>query len=180
MCMQTKELFDYKLKVSEHFPHFRDMSDSEDFSGSEDGKFKFKPAFELSELPAEVLRRVKALKNLQFANIKHEVEYYHEIHKLDLKYKKLYDENNEKRKTIYLGEYEPTENESEWKESDAADAVIDKLEKLEVDDKNLKGGNVNGIPNFWLTVFQNANETLLCINKQVQLLKVPSSQSSNW
>ena len=60
------------------------MSDSEDFSGSEDGNFK--PAFELSELPAEVLKRVKALKNLQFANIKHEVEYYHEIHKLDLKY----------------------------------------------------------------------------------------------
>jgi len=137
------------------------MSDSEDFSGSEDGKFKFKSAFDLSELPAEVLKRVKALKNLQFANIKHEVDYYNEIHKLDLKYKKLYDENNEKRKQIYLGEHEPTAAECEWKDSDAADAVIDKLEKLEVDDKNLKGGNVKGIPNFWLTVFQNSNETLL-------------------
>jgi len=137
------------------------MSDSEDFSGSEDGKFKFKPTFDLSELPPEVLKRVNALKNLQLANIKHEVEYYHEVHKLDLKYKKMYDENNEKRKKICVGDYEPTELECEWKESDTADAVIDKLEKLEVDDKGLKGGNAKGVPNFWLTVFQNANETLL-------------------
>merc|ERR1712123_361547 len=147
--------------LSESFHIFREMSDSEDFSGSEDGKFKFKQTFDLSELPQEVQKRVKALKNIQFANIKHEVEYYHEIHKLDLKYQKLYDENNVKRKQIYQGEYEPTALECEWKESDAADAVIDKLEKLEVDDKNLKGGNVKGIPNFWLTVFQNSNETLL-------------------
>jgi len=147
--------------LSESFDIFREMSDSEDFSGSEDGKFKFKQTFDLSELPQEVQKRVKALKNIQFANIKHEVEYYHEIHKLDLKYQKLYDENNVKRKQIYQGEYEPTALECEWKESDAADAVIDELEKLEVDDKGLKGGNVKGIPNFWLTVFQNANETLL-------------------
>jgi len=137
------------------------MSDSEDLSGSEDGKFKLKPTFDIAELPAEVIKRVKALKNLQFSNIKHEVDYYNEVHKLDLKYKKLYDENNEKRKQIYLGGYEPSDVECEWKESDAADDVIDKLEKLEVDDKNMKAGNVKGIPNFWLTVFQNANEALL-------------------
>jgi len=141
---------------------FQNMSDSEEFSGSEDGKFKFKPAFDLSELPPEVLKRVNALKNLQLANVKHEVEYYNEVHKLDLKYKKLYDENNVKRKQICVGEYEPTELECEWTESDAADAVIDKLEKLEVDGKILKGGrNTKGIPDFWLTVFQNANETVL-------------------
>jgi len=38
------------------------MSDSEEFSGSEDGKFKFKAALDLSELPPEVLKRVNALK----------------------------------------------------------------------------------------------------------------------
>jgi len=138
------------------------MSDSEEFSGSEDGKFKFKPAFDLSELPPEVLKRVNALKNLQLANVKHEVEYYKEVHQLDLKYKKLYDENNEKRKQVCVGEYEPTDLECEWKESDAADAVIDKLEMLEVDGKISKGGgNIKGIPDFWLTVFQNANEAVL-------------------
>jgi len=104
-----------------------------------------------------VIKRVKALKNLQFANIKHEVEYYHEVHKLDLKYKKLYDENNEKRKQIYLGAYEPTEKECEWK--DDGDDIVGEIKKLEIKDK--KEGSIKGIPNFWLTVFQNANETLL-------------------
>ena len=46
------------------------------------------------------------MKNIQLENVKHEVEYYKELHKLDLKYQKVYDENNERRKKIYLGEYE--------------------------------------------------------------------------
>ena len=133
------------------------MSDSEDGMCSEDEKFRFKPTVDLCELPAEVLKRVKALKNLQFGNLKHEVEYYHEVHKLDLKYKKLYDENNEKRKQIYLGNYEPTEKECEWK--DEGDDIVGEIKKLEIEDK--KEGNIKGIPNFWLTVFQNANESLL-------------------
>eukprot|EP00092_Neocalanus_flemingeri_P008368 GFUD01009024.1.p1 GENE.GFUD01009024.1~~GFUD01009024.1.p1 ORF type:complete len:327 (+),score=132.37 GFUD01009024.1:169-1149(+) len=133
------------------------MSDSEEFSGSEDEKFRFKPAFDLCELPAEVIKRVKALKNLQYANIKHEVDYYNEIHKLDLKYKKLYDENNEKRKHIYLGSYEPSEMECAWKD-DGGDIVGD-IKKLEIKEKTEE--SIKGIPNFWLTVFQNVNDCLL-------------------
>jgi len=147
-----------------HFLRDTTMSDSEELSGSEDGdmKFKLKAVIDINDLPPEVNRRVKALKNLQFENIKHEVEYYNEVHKLDLKYKKLYDENNEKRKMIFLGEREPSDVECMWKESDEAHAVINRMEQLQVDDKNLcPGGLVKGIPNFWLTVFQNANESLL-------------------
>jgi len=134
------------------------MSDSEkDFSGCEDEKFKFKPSLDLEDLPSEVIKRVNALKNLQFANLKHEVEYYNEVHKLDLKYKQLYDENNEKRKKICAGEYEPTELECLWKEDKNDDeGLSSKLEKV-----NLSESSVKGVPNFWLTVFQNANETLL-------------------
>ena len=68
------------------------MSDSEELSGEEGGeKFQFKTEFsKVDQLPAEVARRVKALKNIQLDSVKHEVEYYKELHQLDLKYQKLY------------------------------------------------------------------------------------------
>ena len=96
------------------------MSDSEELSGEEGGeKFQFKTEFsKVDQLPAEVARRVKALKNIQLDSVKHEVEYYKELHQLDLKYQKLYDENNAKRKKIYLGEHEPTDLECEWVDKD--------------------------------------------------------------
>jgi len=95
-------------------------------SGGEE-QFRFKPTFDLCDLPAEVIKRVKALKNLQYENIKHEVEYYKELHKLDLKYKKLYDENHEKRKQICLGSYEPSEKECEWQ--DEGDDIVGEIKK---------------------------------------------------
>lgn len=135
------------------------MSDSEDFSDDDQkgGKEKFQPTFSLEDQPLEVVRRIKALKKLQFDNIKHEVNYYEECHKLDLKYQKLYDENNKQRQKIVLGEYEPSPAEQEWKD-EAMDEVVAKLEGLNMENKRDK---VKGIPNFWMTVFQNANESLL-------------------
>ena len=44
--------------------------------------------------------RVKALKKVQFETIKVEEEYYKEVHDLDLKYQKKYDEINAKRTKI--------------------------------------------------------------------------------
>ena len=40
---------------------------------------------------------MKALKKLQFETIQAETEYYREVHALDLKYQKQYDEINVKR-----------------------------------------------------------------------------------
>jgi len=138
------------------------MSDSEDISGDEGGAvqpFQFKTNFNTSEnLAPEVLRRVKAMKNIQLENVKHEVEYYKELHKLDLKYQKVYDENNERRKKIYLGEYEPTNAECEWVDPDDDDGSKN-LGALAIDGD--KKETVKGIPDFWLTVFQNANDTVL-------------------
>jgi len=134
------------------------MSDKEDFSDDdEDGRDGARPGFSLEEQPLEVIKRLQALKKLQFENIKHEVAYYEECHKLDLKYQALYDGNNETRRKIVGGEYEPSPFEQQWKD-DQMDDMIVKLEKLQV------GGDlkkVSGIPNFWLTVFQNANDSLL-------------------
>ena len=85
------------------------------------------------------------------------MRYYEECHKLDLKYEALYAENNRQRQKIVEGEYEPTGTELEWKD-EVLQEVIDKLEKEGGGDQR----KVKGIPDFWLTVFQNANEPLLC------------------
>lgn len=128
--------------------------------GDEIKPFQLKGDFnKVDELPPEVLRRVKALKNIQLSNIKHEVEYYKELHQLDLKYQKIYDENNLKRKQIYLGEYEPSDLECEWVDKDGDEEDVSKdFAKLKVKPSK---DSVKGIPDFWLTVFQNANEGVL-------------------
>ena len=133
-----------------------DHDDAESMSGDE-GKFQFETeASKLDELPPEVQRRVKALKNIMLANVKHEVEYYKELHQLDLKYQKLYEENNARRKEICLGSYEPTASECEW--IDMKDDVAEKLGKLNLESRK---ETVGGIPDFWLKVFQHANEDVL-------------------
>lgn len=135
------------------------MSDSEDFSDDEGGKMKFQPTFSLEDQPLEVIRRVKALKKLQFENIKQEVAYYAECHALDLKYQAIYDQANSQRRKIVLGQQEPSAEEAEWKD-ESMDEVVTRLESLQVDVDKQKP--VSGIPDFWLTVFQNSNESLLC------------------
>jgi len=134
------------------------MSDSEEFSEDEGGKGGRAPVKSLEEQPLEVIKRVKALKRLQFENIKHEVRYYEECHKLDLKYQALYDENNRQREKIIRGEHEPSAAEAEWKD-ETIDELVTKLESVHVDSD--RRNKVSGIPDFWLTVFSNASETLL-------------------
>ena len=138
------------------------MSESEEFSGDEGGEqFQFQEELsKVAQLAPEVARRVGALKNIQLDSVKHEVEYYKELHQLDLKYQKLYDENNARRRKIYLGEYEPTDLECEWaaNDDDEDEDGSKKLGDLKLGDKKEP---VKGIPDFWLTVFQNANDSVL-------------------
>lgn len=122
-------------------------------------------------IPKDILRRVKALKNIQLENVKHEIKYYRKIHQLDLEFKKLYDENNERRKRIYLGTYEPTDSECWW-----VDPKEDgSMESMEIENMNIIEDKVEtaneGIPIFWLTVFKNANETVL--NRTVEVVDEP-------
>ena len=131
------------------------MGDSEDCA-SEGSDGEFLPG--ATDLPPAVRRRVNALKQIQLATFRQEVEYYREIHQLDLKYQKTWNENNEQRRKILVGEYEPTDKECEWKEDE--DETITKLESLKIDEKT-EFGNQKGIPDFWLTVLKNANDTIL-------------------
>lgn len=87
---------------------------AEDHDASCDGDYQ--PALDVSALPKvrpalpffsetrlhlqAVRNRVKALKKLQFATIKAETEYFKEVHALDLKYQKQYDEINDKRSEV--------------------------------------------------------------------------------
>jgi len=137
-----------------------------DHSSSEDDG-DFKPALDMAELPEGVKKRVKALKNVQMENVRLEELYYKEIHALDVKYQKLYDVNNDKRRKIVTGEYQPSEAECEWasEAEEGGDGVVNGMDKLAIEDgggdKKRADENVSGIPKFWLTAFQNANSDIL-------------------
>ena len=64
------------------------------------GDVDFQPSLDMSCMPTVVKNRVKALKKLQFETVKAEELYYKEIHQLDLKYQKMYEEINGKRLQI--------------------------------------------------------------------------------
>ena len=103
---------------------------------SEDGadKFQFKTDLkEVESFPPEVQRRVNALKNLLLSNVKQEVEYYKELHQLDLKYQKLYDQSHARRREICSGDYEPSQQEAHWE--DPHEDVAKKLDDLNIGEK---------------------------------------------
>ena len=137
----------------------KDMSSEDEISEDGGEQFQFKTDLrEVESFPPEVQSRVNALKNLLLSNVKHEVEYYKELHQLDLKYQKLYDQSQARRREICSGEYEPSKEEAEW--VDPQEDVTKKLNDLNIDEKK-SAEKVKGIPDFWLKVFQNSQETVL-------------------
>jgi len=129
---------------------------------SSDGEVDFKPSIDVSHLPQVVQNRVKALKNIQLDTVKAECEYYKEVHELDLKYQKIYDEINKKRACVLSGEHEPSGAEIEWKEPSKdedsdVDVVTNGVDKIDLGmDENTKG-----IPKFWMYTLKNANDEAL-------------------
>merc|ERR1711971_1496682 len=104
-----------------------------------DGDGDFFPALDVSLLPKSVRDRVKALKKVQFETIKVEEEYYKEVHDLDLKYQKAYDNINAKRMKIIGGKHEPTGYEIDWPSDEEADEDVKKDEDLS---EKMKGMNL--------------------------------------
>lgn len=118
----------------------------------------------LAALPAPVKKRIKALKKLQLDSTKIESKFYEEIHTLECKYHKLYTPQYEKRAQIVSGKYEPTEEECDWdsdKEDEDLANELDKKVNIKVADQEKneinKNEDVNGIPEFWLTIFKNVS-----------------------
>jgi len=112
----------------------------------------------IQSLPAPVKKRIKALKNVQLEATKIEAQFYKEVHLLECKYHEMYGPLYEKRSLITKGEYEPTEEECEWPESDEDEEETalseDVKEKAKLEEEK-KDEDVKGIPGFWLTIFKN-------------------------
>lgn len=127
-------------------------------------------ADKLSQLPPAVKRRIKALKKLQLEATNIEAKFFAEVHALECKYHKLYVPMHEKRASIVTGAYEPNEEESQWPSDDEDEnlgnqlknkAKIEETKTPEIIPKNPENTtdkpDPTGIPNFWLTIFQNVN-----------------------
>lgn len=99
----------------------------------------------IESLPADVRKRVAALKNLQREHSKLEVQFEKEVLALEQKFFALQEPLLKKRFDIISGAYEPTEAES----------AEEKDEEEEEEEPEESEEPVKGIPQFWLTAFQN-------------------------
>ncbi|XP_074659932.1 nucleosome assembly protein 1-like 1 isoform X2 [Tubulanus polymorphus] len=126
----------------------------------------------IQSLPKPVKRRVKALKKMQFETMKLEAQFYEEVHQLECKYAALYDPYFLKRKEVVTGAVEPTDSDCDWpsdEEEEDEDELAEEMKtkaaiedegegdkkKEEESEEKKEEENPNGIPYFWLTVFNN-------------------------
>ncbi|KAG8040323.1 hypothetical protein G9C98_000894 [Cotesia typhae] len=89
----------------------------------------------IQNLPAPVKRRVKALKQLQLAQVKIEAKFYEDVHVLECKYNKMCAELHDKRSNIVSGIYEPTDEESVWETDNEEDDIANDIkEKVKIEE----------------------------------------------
>eukprot|EP00039_Didymoeca_costata_P022787 m.5186 g.5186 ORF g.5186 m.5186 type:complete len:227 (-) comp3246_c0_seq2:1039-1719(-) len=106
----------------------------------------------IENLPPQVKRRVKALKKIQHEHVLLEAEYQKELNALVTKFEKLNKPLYDKRETIVNGKYEPKDDECDWVDEDEEEEEEEEEKK---EDGGEEGEDVKGIPDFWLTCFQN-------------------------
>lgn len=129
----------------------------------------------LEALPKSVKRRIKALKKIQHEHVLIEAAYQKELTELLLKYEKLHSPLYEKRAAIVAGSTEPTDEDCDWvdaddleDEDDEEDTAGEDKKEGEEDEKD----ETKGIPNFWLTCFQNCEPLEQAIEDQdVEILR---------
>jgi hypothetical protein len=115
----------------------------------------------LVDLPAPVRGRVAALRKLQISTLMNEAEFYKAVHKLEMDFSGKFDAINAQREKVVSGETEPTADEAKFSLfSDAETELAAKFtEALAVAQPNSADNEVQGIPDFWLTVLQNVGIT---------------------
>jgi len=113
---------------------------------------------------------------LQHESFGIEIEFQKEIHELEQKYTSKFNPIFDKRQQILTGTVEPTDEECQWAsdvEDDDTKLANELTEKLNIKPTDNSGDapvlsknstdisvvdlDVKGIPNFWLTVFQNCD-----------------------
>lgn len=114
-------------------------------------------------LPTSAQGRIAALKNIQLKQLKLETKFFEEVYELEKKYQTLYQPLYDQRKTIVAGDYEPTDDEKEWKLTTTEDddhEISEKMHEVSLEiRKSLKpqysdSDDVKGLPDFWLTIFR--------------------------
>ncbi|XP_077452213.1 nucleosome assembly protein 1-like 4 [Stigmatopora argus] len=115
-----------------------------------------------SVLPKAVKRRVHALKRLQVQCVNIEAKFYEEVHLLERKYADLCRPIYDKRRDIVTAAVEPTDAECEWtSDKDEEDELSDQIKKMIAIDTKMEDSpsveDPKGIPDFWLTIFRNAD-----------------------
>ena len=164
------------------FPGVRNSRSSELFAlhaQSRLGALMGAPSDYIDSLPAEVKRRLRALKNLQTQHGELEAQFREEQLKLERKFHDLYTPLYTKRNAIIGGTVEPTDEECEREVSDVEDGVeAASIQELDSNNapKTVKGpfdrlcvrrgplfGLLNrsgttawttGVPEFWATVLK--------------------------
>ncbi|UJR38204.1 hypothetical protein I4U23_030877 [Adineta vaga] len=120
-------------------------------------------------LPAEVVRRVNALRNLQVEHHKIEASFFEEVHALECQYLSKYQPLYEKRLNIVKGVYEPTDAEAKCAfDEDETDEEAKKAAEAgeKSDEQKKEEEKAVGIPEFWLQVFKNSDVLSELIKEQ--------------
>jgi nucleosome assembly protein 1-like 1 len=108
--------------------------------------------------PAEVKRRVQALRKVQLDTIKVEAAFYQKVHELECEYAAKFQDQFEKRKSIVSGSHEPTDEEADYPLIPMLSQLTEEFEaKLKMANGEPKEGaeKVKGIPDFWMMVIKN-------------------------
>eukprot|EP00096_Caligus_rogercresseyi_P003108 TRINITY_DN1569_c0_g1_i1.p1 TRINITY_DN1569_c0_g1~~TRINITY_DN1569_c0_g1_i1.p1 ORF type:complete len:338 (+),score=147.02 TRINITY_DN1569_c0_g1_i1:135-1148(+) len=113
----------------------------------------------MKNLPPSVKRRIKSLKKIQLETTQIEAEFYREVHQLECKYQERYTPLYDRRHAITKGTHEPTEEECDWQSEDEEDEKEEEevaaIKDAQNNEKPQEPDTTKGIPEFWLTVFNN-------------------------
>lgn len=114
----------------------------------------------IESLPANMKKRLNALKNLQMDYLNIETKFFQEVYALEKKYQAMYDPLLEKRSKIVNGEVEPTAAEGEFKVEVEEDEELAEKMKAFLSEQSVDvpkyTDDAKGLPDFWYHVFKNS------------------------
>lgn len=109
----------------------------------------------IETIPLAVKKRVCALKKIQLDSIEVEAKFYERVHQLEKEFEQDFNKLYEQRRKIIAGEYEPSEQESNF-------PIIHGLGEKEIkilNDGSQPDDDSKGVPSFWLHVLKSSDLT---------------------
>jgi len=115
---------------------------------------------QMFQLPPGVQKRLKALKKLQLDSMELEAEFYRQVHAMELQFQPRFAALHAKRRDYVTGTAEPSDADADFPLIGGKASLEKELEekvKLENGDHKAPENEPTGIPEFWLSVFKNAD-----------------------